>query len=124
MPLFAKASSLQQNSDNINASTDLMTGPNPNANDLEAQRVVLIPASEARPTMPQLTQTSSTTPAADYGTIPGDSGDGRRAAVPVAAVMTDSVLEPETDYWSLFLGLVVLGAFAMLLYGGSRSWRG
>ena len=101
-----------------------MPGPKPNANDLEAQRVVLIPASEPQLTTPQPAQTLSVMSAAGYGSIPGDYGDRHGAAVPVAAVVTDPIPEPDTDYWPLFLGLVVLGAFAMLLYGGSRSWTG
>lgn len=88
---------------------------NPNTDDLEAQRVPLIPVVEAR-------QPSTVSPA-QYGTLSDANGD-RATAAPVITVMTDSIPEPETDYWALFLGLVVLGAFAMLLYGGSQSWRG
>ena len=74
----------------------------------------LVPVVEARQ--------SSVVSQAHYGTLSDANGD-RGTAAPVVAVITGSVPEPETDYWALFLGMVVLGAFAMLLYGSSQSWK-
>ena len=122
MSLLSQVTSSSHNH-GANANTNSNTDLNPNANDLEAQRVIVIPPVEARSAPSQSVQKSSAMAAPQYGTMPEDDG-AHGAAVPVAAVVTGTLPEPETDYWPLFLGLVVLEAFAMLLYGGSKSWRG
>lgn len=86
------SSHLKDNIDNDNINR------NTNADDLEAQRVSLIPVVEAR-------QLSTTSPA-QYGTLSDANGDCTTAA-PVVTVMAGSMPEPETDYWALFLGIVV-----------------
>ena len=108
MPFLKRSSSPSQDNNSD-------TNQNPNANDLEAQRVPLTMVVEA--------QKSSIVPPTQYGTLSDANGD-RGTAAPVVAVLTDSIPESEMDYWPLLLGMVVLGAFAMLLYGGSQSWTG